>query len=298
MFNLFSGRDKKGRFKKGHRPIKKKNDSRYILNKHAVNTEGKSFIKLFGIGDIHYEETETKMINIESTLKFLTYWGPIDFLVFAGDIWDLGFLAHWNSDKFDDVGHIQIAKQLERESKKVKELLKRFIKAARPKKIIYIVGNHEDWLPQYLSKYDKVHSHLGKNKLSQWLDFEELGIEEIPLHQDFTVGHMTLSHGENYGTENPAKRAIERSHRSRFFWHWHKFISWPGYTDADENEKIQAYSVPGFCKAAEMSYMKKAANNWSNGFLLAYIKPSGHFTPHIQVVSPKGHFMYNDKEFE
>lgn len=301
MLNFFSnGRDKNGRFIKGHKaivaPIKKIDPE--LLNKHAVDTKGKKFIKLFGVGDIHLDSQKDKAINIEPTLKFLEYWGPVDVLVFGGDIWDLGFLAHWNSDRFDDVGHKQIAELIQKESEMVKALLKRFIKAAKAKRVVFMIGNHEDWLPQYLNKYDKVHSHLNKNSIGDWLDFKGLGIEEVPLHEIFTVGHMSFKHGETYGSDNPAKRAIERSHRSMFFWHHHKLISWPGYTDVDEYEKIQAYCLPCFCKAASMEYMRRAPNNWSNGFLLAYIKPSGNFTPHVQVTSPGGHFIYNDKEFE
>lgn len=324
MFGFSKSRDNKGRFAKGHKfigkgwPKGKKRGSKddycapkildqYLIDKacnpptnstHNVDTNSKPFIKLFGIGDTHWSKENNKMINIEPTLKFLKYWGPIDVLVFGGDIWDLSYLSHWNKDKFDDIGHQRIAELLQQESMSIQNLLKQFINASGAKRIVYIIGNHEDWEPQYLDKYDKVHSHLGKNNISAWLNFKELNIEEVPLHETFTIGHMTFKHGETYGTQNPAKQAIERSHRSMFFWHHHKFIAWPGYTDVDENEKIQSYAIPGFCKANEMSYMKKAANNWSNGFLLSYIKPSGHFTPHVQVVSPSGNFIYNDKEFE
>jgi len=284
-------RDKNGRFAR-------KRKSLLIKSKHAVDTFGKPFIKLCAIGDTHWDEEESKIINYEPTLKFLKHWGPIDVLVLAGDIWDLSFLSHWNSDRFDDVGHAQIAKKLQREANALKKFLKRFIDASGAKRVIYMIGNHEAWLEQYLTKYDRVHTQLDKNKISDWLDFKGLGIEEIPEKENFAIGHMTLCHGDMYGTENPAKRAIERSHRSKFLWHFHRFISWPGYTDADAFEKIQAYAVPGFCHAPSMDYMKKKDNNWSNGFLTAYIKPSGHFTPHIQVVSPNGNFIYDDKEFE
>jgi hypothetical protein len=300
---MFWNRKKDGKFRKGGKPWNKGKKTGSVAkvgkpqSKHAIDTLGQPFLKVFAIGDLHWDKQRSKVVNYKPTLEFLKDWGPVDVLLFPGDIWDLSFLAHWNSDRFDQVGHNYIADTIVEEAKGMQQLLKEFIDAAQAKKVVYMIGNHEAWLPMYLNKYDQVHSHLGKNTLAAWLDFKGLGIEEIPQYGNYTLGHMTMKHGETYGTENPAKRAIERSHRSMFFWHFHRLISWPGYTDVDATEKIQAYAVPGFCSAASMDYMKKAANNWSNGFLLGYVKPSGHFTPHIQVVSPRGNFIYNDKEY-
>jgi hypothetical protein len=322
MFLKRQERDSSGKFIKGNGAGKKFKKGNKIALNHWMKTtnhttapidllvkgspttlselvKGREMISIFGIGDLHYlneslQNKPQKMINCIPTLKYLAEQPAIDVLIFGGDIWDLDFLSHWNSDSFEDVGYDNIAKLIQQEAEDVTKLLERFIKAARPRVIYFMVGNHEAWLQAFQKKHQKAF----KVPLSQLLHFKELGIIEIPQYDALHIGHLTLTHGEQYRGQNPAMLAISRSHRSVFMWHHHKYIVWPGYSDMDEMDKLQAYCLPGMCHAASMDYMKKAPNNWSCGFFKAYMKVSGKFTPNVQVISPNGNFIFNGKEYE
>ncbi len=256
--------------------------------------------KILTFGDNHYLNAELqkrpqKMINHEPMLKFAKEKGPWDVVVLGGDMWDLDFLCHWNSNKFDDIGHNRIEEYVNQEVEDIKKFLKHIIKMTGAKTIYYIEGNHEIWLWRYQEKHQK----LNKQTLDQWLELDKLGIKFIPIHGVLKIGkHMTIRHGECYGTENPAKQSIMKSHRTNFMFHHHKYMVWPGYSDADWREKIQAYCIPGMCNVCAMDYMKNSPNNWSCGFMTAYMKPSGKFTSYIHSISPNGNFMFDGKEYE
>jgi len=235
------------------------------------------------------------MIPLEPFFKYLKDHAPWDFIVLAGDMWDLDFVSHWNAKKFEDIGHNRIEKYVYQEAEDMHKLLAKIKQVSQAKYVYYLEGNHEEWL----WKYQEMHQKLGRKTLDQWLKLDELGITFIPANGVLKIGpYMAIRHGECYRTENPAKQAIMKSHRTYFIWHWHKLIAWPGYSDADENEKLQAYCVPGLCNVATAEFMKNSPNNWSCGFLNLYVKPSGKFTPCIVPVSPKGNFLYNGKEYQ
>lgn len=259
----------------------------------------KAMTKIVALGDSHYLNPEIqnrpqKMINHEPMLNFLEDKGPWDVVILGGDMWDLDFLGHWNSNKFGDIGHNRIEEYVHQEAEDMHNFIKHIIQKTGAKTIYYLEGNHEIWLWQYQEKHQK----FNKQTLDQWLRLDELGVQFLPVHSVLKIGkYMTVRHGECYRTENPAKQSIVKSHRSVFMFHHHKFMSWPGYSDADSAEKIQAYCIPGMCNVCAMEFMKNSPNNWSNGFMTASMKVSGKFTPYIHSISPKGRFLYEGKEY-
>jgi len=260
---------------------------------------GDKMLNIFMFGDHHYlnpviQRRPQKMINILPTLKFLKAHRPWDVVIFGGDTWDLDYLSHWNSNKFEDIGHNRIEEYVNQEAKDVHILIELVKSASQAKVIYYFEGNHEIWL----WRYQEQHQKLNKKTLDQWLQLDKLNVKFIPIHGVLKIGkNIAIRHGECYRTENPAKQSIVKSHRTNFMFHWHKLIVWPGYSDADAAEKLQAYCLPGMCNVCTMEFMKNQPNNWSCGFARLYVKPSGKFTPCIVPVSPKGNFIYEGKEF-
>ena len=322
MFWSKNQRDKNGRFSRGNHCAKQNNRRRkqpsFIkqiispidINRIKLENLKQQFFELPMIqgriqrgclfADGHYVNSELqnrpqKMIPIEPFLKYLGDYAPWDFIVLGGDMWDMDYLSHWNSSKFGDIGYDRISEYVEQEARDVHELLKRIKKISKAKRIYYMEGNHEEWL----WKFQELHQKLGRKTLDKWLKLDELDITFIPVNGVLRLGpHAATRHGECYRTENPAKQAIMKSHRTYFIFHWHKLIVWPGYSDVDETEKLQAYCVPGMCNVATAEFMKNQPNNWSCGFLNLYIKPSGKFTPCIVTMAPNGNFIFDGKEYE
>ena len=261
---------------------------------------GDKMLNIFMFGDHHYlnsiiQNRPQKMINILPTLKFLKDHRPWDVVIFGGDTWDLDYLSHWNSNRFEDIGHNRIEDYVNKEARDIYHLIKLVKDASKARTIYYFEGNHENFLWQYQEKHQK----LNKQTLDQWLRFNELGITLIPVHGVLKIGkNIAIRHGECYRTMNPAQQSIVKSHRTNFLFHWHKYIVWPGYSDADVTEKLQAYCLPGMCNVCAMEFMRNQPNNWSCGFARLYVKPSGKFTPCVVPMSLQGHFIYNGVEYE
>lgn len=310
FFFTGNNRDKLGRFRKGNsvwkqrklREIKKLPiaPQSHVLevDLSKLTTKQDPLVRGFFMGDGHYNDPkltqeDQKMINIEPTLKFLADFKP-HIVGICGDWWDFSYLSHWNVSKLKDFGHKRIAECIEAEADQIYQMLKQIKEVSGCKFMFYMKGNHEVWFDQYQDEYQK----LNKKSIADWLRFEELGITLVEENDIVKIGRLGLKHGEHYGGENPAKQAIMKSHRTIAMWHHHSYIVWPGYSDVDVTEKLQAFCVPGMCKIASMDYMKRRPNNWSVGFMTAYFKPSGKFTPYIYSISHKGNFLAFGKEYE
>jgi len=245
--------------------------------------------KVFAIGDLHKD----KHIDIKPVLKFVVDWSP-DIIIFGGDMADLDYLSHWNSENFKNIGFDTINKQLLKDAAALREVLKQFMDAGKPKESYYIEGNHERWVTQYLTKYPQVHDMSFKSLLR----LQGLHIKWIPMENNVKIGKQVFVHGQQYGTENPAKQAIVRSHRNVVMFHHHKHVEWAGFSDLDSHDKTRSVCVPCFCNRAPL-YLKGRANAWSNGFYTSIVKPSGNFTSWITETSAKGHFLTPDgKEYK
>ena len=238
--------------------------------------------KVFAIGDLHYPQN----IDVKPILKFLEDWKP-DVIVFGGDIWNLDYLSHWASDNFKNIGFNTINSKLKRESEEVRELLLRFIKAGQPKDTYFLQGNHEKWVEQYTTKYPQVDDLTIKSLLR----LQGLGIKYVPMEGNIRIGKQVFVHGQQYGTDNPAKQAVIRSHRNVIMFHHHKHLSWSGFSDLDVDDKTKVVCVPCYCSLAP-EYLKGRPNSWSNGFYTAIVKPSGNFTSWVVEVSKNGHFLF------
>jgi len=245
--------------------------------------------KVFAIGDFHYPTH----IRLKPVLDFLKWWKP-DILIFGGDIWELDYLSHWNSDNFKNIGFTTINSNLGRESGEIRNMLSLFVKTSSAKQTYFIEGNHERWIQQYIEKYPQVYDLSVKTLLR----LKGLGIKFVPMEGNVPVGKLVFVHGQQYSQENPAKQAFIRSHRNVVMFHHHKHIEWPGFSDLDSSDKTRVVCVPCFCNRAPL-YLRGRANAWSNGFFTAIVKPkTGHFTSWVTEVSPKGNFLIQDgREF-
>lgn len=241
----------------------------------------KPITKVFSLFDSHYPYH----INIQPLLKFIVDWNP-DIFVFGGDNWSLDCISHWNEHTFKNIGLNNIMDAFNKEAVGFKEHVRLFRKAAPNAKFVYILGNHEDWLEQFCQSFPQVKKPSVKSVL------EEVGedIEFIPRGGFYRIGKMNFAHGDQFGTQNPAKQAVERCGETVVLGHHHCFKVWPRFSMVDDHNKYLGIQVPCYTGRSP-KYGKGKPNNWQNGFLTACIKPSGNFNHHAQLVSPKGHFI-------
>lgn len=153
----------------------------------------------------------------------------------------------------------------------------------------WVLGNHEAWLPMFCSKYPQM-SDMSLEKL---VDTESFGIKVHKQGSFVKCGKLYICHGDQFGTENPAKQALLRTHKSVAMGHHHNQIMWSDFSDFDAKEKHIGIVVPCYAGLAP-GYGKGRPNRWVNGFLEASITAGGYFFPFVQHVKQDGHFVSQD----
>ena len=241
-------------------------------------------MELVGVFDSHYPHT----IPLEPLYRFLRHRKP-KYFVLGGDNLSMDCISHWNSESFKRVGFDRVKYIFQMEIAGFKKQLDTFRRILPKSEIVYITGNHEDWIRQFCDLYPQMRDMT----LESLLEIKKLDIELIPFGGKYKIGKLYIQHGHEYGTENPAKQALMRTHKSVAMGHHHNQIMWSDFSDIDEKEKHVAMVVPCYAKLAP-GYGKGRPNRWTNGFLDVQFEKSGYFYATIQHVRQDGHFITPD----
>lgn len=164
----------------------------------------------------------------------------------------------------------------------------RKLRQAAPKaKVVYILGNHEDWLRQFCESFPQIHKPTIKSLMGDIAD----DIMFIPQGCFYKIGKLTFCHGDQFKSANPAKWAVERCNANIVFGHFHTRKEWPDHSMIDSDEKHMGIQVPCYTTSAP-AYGGGTPNAIQQGFFTASIKKdSGKFSHHVQLVSPRGEFI-------
>jgi len=228
-------------------------------------------------------------IHVGPLLEFIKDYKP-DILGFGGDNWSLDVISHHDSAKHPNRGFNTIGKDFYDEAADYREHIADFMRAAPKAKFVYILGNHEDWIARWCIN----HPQLKDPDIRSLLGTVGKNIEFIPFGGFYQIGNIHFTHGHQFGSQNPAKQAVERCTKTIVIGHHHGYKIWPAFSMTDALSKHLGILVPCYCGLAP-AYLKGSPNGWMNGwmngFFTASIKRSGKFSPHVQLVSQKGHFM-------
>lgn len=232
-------------------------------------------------------------LPIAPLIKFCRDLSPHIF-GFGGDNWSLDCISHWNEATFKNKGMDNVLSDFNKEASAFKNHISMFLEALPNTKFVYILGNHEDWLDQFCQSFPQAIKPTVQNILGEFSE----RIEFIPRGGFYEIGKLHFAHGDQFGTANPAKQAVERTNKTIVFGHHHVYKVWPQFSMVDEKEKHLGIAVPCFCGLAP-GYGKGRPNQWMNGFFAASVKrKSGNFTPYVIPVGPKGNFITIDgKEY-
>lgn len=245
--------------------------------------------KVIGLFDSHYPDN----IPMHSLLSYCKDHKPDVFLL-GGDNWGLDIISHWNDANFKNIGFDNVKKQLKLEAEGFNQQLDDFQKVMPHAKIVYLVGNHEDWLTQFANKYPQ----MDDLSLGSLLNLKKRKVELIKFGKSYQIGKMYFVHGHQYTSENPPKQAVMRSHHTIILGHHHTYKVWTDYSDIVESDRYTGISVPCYCTRSP-EYAKGRPNAWINGFFWANTKKSGKFSCGVQIVSPQGKFITQaGKEYE
>lgn len=222
-----------------------------------------------------------------SVLGFAADFKP-DFFILGGDILDCAAISHHNKNKPGKTEGLKLADDAEECWKKVIKP----IESLKPSKLIYLTGNHEDWLNDLI---DDMPTLEGVVKLDKLLHLNKWTV--IEQGRAFHLGKLTFVHGDQLkGGEGVAKQAVIAYERSIRFGHYHTYTAYTKTSILDYKLGKTAICVPCLCHKGPM-YGEGSPNKWMQGFDFGWVHEDESFTDYIPIIV-NGKFTWNNKVYK
>lgn len=220
---------------------------------------------------------------ISVAMQFIADFKP-DHVVLGGDILDCGAVSH---HRRGNVGQLEGLRLLA-EAQECRECIIAPLEAAVKGRLVYHIGNHEDWLQDVT---DELPALEGIVDIKSLLKFSKKW-EVIPNGKASRLGKLTFIHGDQIkGGQNPTKYAVEAYERNVRFGHFHTFQVATKTTPIDAVGHT-GISVPCLSKKGH-NYGGGAPNKWMQGFLWGYLN-NQTFNDYVSVIV-NGKAMINGK---
>ena len=210
-----------------------------------------------------------------AVLAFAKDFKP-DVWIMGGDMLDCGVVSHHNHGK---PGATEGLKLLA-DAVEGRELFIKPVEEIMGKgELVYLVGNHEDWLNDLSDKLPAIEGLLDLSsllKLKRW--------KVIPQGGAYNLGKLTFVHGDAIkGGEHCAKSAVVGYERNVRFGHFHSHQTYTKNSALDYKNSKTGICVPCLC-GKKPKYGEGAANRWSQGFLFGYVWEGGFYNDYVVTI--------------
>ena len=230
-------------------------------------------LKIITLPDIHnpYE------INLKPILNFCSDWGA-NVIQFLGDTTGAESCNHWKMKK----GYKRDVETVAEDYDNLRDnVIEPFWKTGgRTTKLVYHIGNHEDWFYQTMLSDIK---SKGKYGIEDNIDIRKYNMEVIPLNTPINFGHLYYTHGI-YAGKYHAAQTVNYYRKCIIYGHTHDIQEHMIHSPIDEQEKIFAKSIGCLCNK-NPDFLKNKPNKWVNAFHIAYIRNDGTFNEYTIVIT-------------
>lgn len=207
-----------------------------------------------------------------TVLAFAKDFQP-DVWIHGGDMLDCGVISHHNHGK---PGATEGLKLLADATEGRAIFIEPVEKIVGKGELVYIVGNHEDWLTDLTDQLPSLEGLIDLDtllKLKRW--------KVIPQGGAFNLGKLTFIHGDTIkGGENCAKAAVIGYERNIRFGHFHTHQTFTKNSALDYKNAKTGVCVPCLCSKTP-KYGEGAPNRWAQGFLYGYMREGGFFNDYV-----------------
>lgn len=215
---------------------------------------------------------------IDAMLSFAQDFKPDEFIL-GGDILDCGIISHHNHGKSGQTEGLKLLA----DAQEARAAILTPIEALKPKKLIFITGNHEAWLSQFTDQFPTLEGIIDLKsllKLNKW--------DVIPQGGQYDLGKLTFLHGDTIsGGEHVAKAAVTNYERSVRFGHYHGYSLYTKTAPSEYKYGKTGMSVGCLCHKTP-EYGKGKPNKWSQGLLFGYVDDKGFYNDyHITIIDGK-----------
>jgi len=225
-------------------------------------------------------------IPLDPVMEFIQDFRPT-IVVLGGDLHDWTAVSHWIADQSRYLDGGVIAENYAQ----LKSVLLTPVMAAAPDaKVVYLKGNHEEWIDMAL--------RIQPNGRGYW-ELERNVPEEIQIIQvnmPYAVNsNLVYIHGL-YTNEYHAKKTVNAYHTSVIYGHVHTVQSYMMVSPVDSTKFYKGQSVGCLCHLNPM-FMKNKPSAWINGFSYAYVDDDDSFQDE-PVIIVKNKFWANGRRYQ
>lgn len=193
-----------------------------------------------------------------------------DFLIYLGDGLDMDAISHHAFEAGDRRSTEN--KRLKKDYEAYAKILRRHRKIVGPKcKIVYFLGNHEEWAERMVDKFPGIE---GMIEPKACLPFEELNIEVIDYRMFKKIGKILFLHGDQdkgaYGSIYHTRKYVELYNRNIVYGDKHTLQVFTRISPAGMQETHTAYAIP--CLAdIRPKWNRNKPTAWMNGFGVFFV---------------------------
>lgn len=209
-----------------------------------------------------------------TVLKFAADFKPQTW-IHGGDMLDCGVISHHNHGK---PGATEGLKLIADAAEGHRTFIAPVEKLVGNGDLIYMIGNHEDWLTDLTDQIPGLEGVVDLEhllKLKRW--------QVIPQGGHYNLGKLTFVHGDTVkGGEHVAKNAVINYERSIRFGHHHTFQAYTKSSALDYKYAKTGIAVPCLC-SKNPKYGEGAPNRWVQGFLYGY-SHEGTYHDYVAVI--------------
>lgn len=238
--------------------------------------------------DTHMKHRDEAALG--AMMNFLDHFRP-HLHIIGGDLLDADGISHWPANALGPRRFIPEVKDA-----------RRFLDALKSKlcasgDIVYIEGNHEDWIrqamvarmPEFFDGLDE----LGlMPDLSGLLQLPERGIPLIPVNEIFKVGKLHFTHGLFTGPSAP-KKHLSLIKGNIYYFHTHDVLT---HHEPSMHGMIEAASLGCLCRL-DAPFLKGRPNNWVHAFGIFEVRRDGSFSFYCPKIFD-GQFSFGGKVFK
>lgn len=216
---------------------------------------------------------DPKALNV--AMGFIQDFKP-DHVILGGDMLDCGCIGHHNKGQAGKLEGLRLLS----DAKELREAVIKPIQAQVKGRLVYHIGNHEDWLSDLT---DEVPALTGIVDVKSLLKLNDRW-EVIDQGGWSKLGKLLFVHGDTVtGGQNHSNAAVAHYEANVRYGHYHTFQASTKTTPVDANGHT-AICVPCLCKKAPV-YGKGKPNKWMQGFLWGYVGgPGGSFNDYVTVI--------------
>lgn len=252
-------------------------------------------IRFAFLGDLHfgYERKHGHKVPLHdmrafgATYAFLEDFKP-EVLILGGDMLDCGAISHHNKGKPGRTEGLRLV----RDAEELRVEVIKPLEALRPKRMVYIIGNHEGWIDDLIDGQPELEGLLEVDHLLQLQKWDVL-----PDGEHMSLGKLTFLHGNQLtGGENVAKAAVIAYERSVRFMHHHTFSAYTKTSALDIKLGRTGIACPCLC-TKDPKYGEGKGNRWVQGFNFGYVHEDGTFNDFVSIIT-NGRTVANGKVYK